>query len=88
MPAVDVSANLGLTQAAYDAAAVTPSDTLDLTTVTRWLYIGGAGNLAVVMFGTGTNLTLTGLLAGTLLPMRVSRVKATGTTATNILALW
>lgn len=72
---------------ASSAAAVTPDDSNDLTDVTRWVYVGGAGNLTVVM-NDGTTATFTGFQAGTLLPIRVSRVKATNTTATNITALW
>jgi hypothetical protein len=36
----------------------------------------------------GATTLFTGILAGTLLPVRATRVKATGTTATNIVALW
>jgi hypothetical protein len=72
---------------AGNIAAVTPSDTVDLTDVTRWVWVGGAGNL-VVITAAGQTVTITGIAAGTLLPIRVSRVKATLTTATNILALW
>ena len=68
------------------AVAVTPADGSDLTNVTRALWVGGAGNLAVVMQN-GDAVTITGVQAGTLLPFRVSRVKSTGTTATSILAL-
>lgn len=70
-----------------NAAAVTPSDSADLTYVTRELFVGGAGNVAVIMAG-GQTVTLTGVLAGSVLPIRVSRVKNTGTTAANITALW
>lgn len=73
---------------AWTAAAVTPSDSVDLTrTATRALYIGGAGNVVVVMSGGGT-VTFTGVLAGTILPIRVDRVNATSTTATNIVAMY
>jgi hypothetical protein len=51
------------------------------------LLVGGAGNVAVVTEG-GETLTLTGLLAGTVYAVCVSRVKATGTSATSIVALW
>jgi hypothetical protein len=36
----------------------------------------------------GNSLTLTGVTAGSVLPLRVTKVKSTGTTATNIAALW
>jgi len=81
------AATAGLGSPADDGAAVTPNDGADLAFVTKGLFVGGAGNLAVTT-AQGNALTFTGLLAGTLLPIRVSRVKATGTTATNIVALF
>ena len=69
-----------------DAIAVTPSDSTDLVNVSRALWIGSAGNVSVVMLS-GATATFTGVPAGSLLPIRVSRVRATLTTAGNILAL-
>lgn len=69
-----------------NAAVVTPSDGTDLTFRTRALFVGGAGNI-VVSIG-GSNVTITGVLAGSLLPLCVDRVLSTSTTATNIVALW
>lgn len=67
--------------------AVTPSDSTDLTG-TRALFVGGAGNVAVRMVGDpAATVTLTGVVAGTILPVRVTRVMA-ATTATNITALF
>lgn len=80
-------AGVGFSSPAYHAAVVTPNDNNDLSDVTRWVFIGGAGALAVITAG-GETLTISGLTAGTLLPLRVSRIQATGTTATNIVALW
>lgn len=67
-------------------ASVTPSDSTDLTDVTRAVYVGVAGDLTVVI--NGGNLTISGVTAGSLLPIRVSRILATGTTATKITAFW
>jgi hypothetical protein len=72
---------------ADDAVAVTPSDSTDLATVTRALYVGGAGAVAVQMLG-GEEVTFAAVPAGTVLPVRVQRVMASGTTATLIIALW
>ena len=69
-----------------NAAVVTPNDSADLSFRTRALFIGGAGNI-VVSIG-GANVTITGVLAGSVLPICVDRVLATSTTATNIVALW
>lgn len=69
-------------------AAVTPHDSTNLTDgITRYLYIGGAGNLVAVRKD-GTTVTFNGVLAGTVLPIRVIRVNATSTTATNIVAIY
>lgn len=77
----------GLDSPAEHGAAVTPNDSTDLATTARALWIGGAGNVAVTTAG-GSSITLTGAAAGTIIPVRVSRVLSTGTTATAIVALW
>ena len=67
------------------AVAVTPSDATVLQT-TKAIYIGGAGNVAVTMAG-GGNVTFIAPPVGTILPIAVTKVLATGTTATSIVAL-
>lgn len=69
------------------AAAVTPSDGSDLATTARALWVGGAGNISLDTSG-GDTVTITGIKAGTLLPIRTARVRSTSTTATAIVALW
>ncbi|MEM7120553.1 MAG: hypothetical protein AAF563_04700 [Pseudomonadota bacterium] len=68
-------------------AVVTPNDSSDFAAgVTHALYVGGAGD--VVVHGTdGEPAMFVGVPAGTLLPVSVARVLATGTSATSILAL-
>jgi len=67
--------------------AVTPHDTNELTSVSRGLYVGVGGNVAVVM-ADGTPLTFVGVNAGTMLPIRVKQVKSTNTTAASIVAVY
>ena len=69
------------------AAAVTPSDTVDLTAYAKALYVGGAGNVRVLTVGAedGDVVTFANHPVGWL-PMQVRRVLATGTTATQIVA--
>lgn len=69
------------------ASVVVPSDTADLSRTTRSLYVGGAGNVTVDLRGGDQAVTFVGVPAGTFLPLRVTRVRQTGTSATNILAL-
>lgn len=78
--------NADHTKPAYGAVAVTPNDSADLSIPARALYIGGAGDIALIM-ASGDEVTFSGCLAGTILPIQVIRVKSTSTTATNILAL-
>lgn len=73
---------------ADNAVAVTPNDSTDLTYVTRAVYVGGTGNMVVTMAGGGSNVTFTGIPAGSVLPIRVSRILSTSTTATSIVALY
>lgn len=71
---------------AYGGFAITPADGADLTELTRSLYIGTPGAVSVIMHS-GAQLTFAGVTAGTVLPLRVRRVRATGTTATAIVGL-
>jgi hypothetical protein len=71
-----------------NAAVVTPSDSTDLTDTTRAIYVGGAGDVTVNMLKTGSAILFKAVPVGTVLPIRAARVKSTGTTATNLTALW
>ena len=50
------------------------------------LYVGTAGNVSVITRG-GDEVLFTAIPAGTFVPVQVTRVKATTTTASTILAL-
>lgn len=69
-----------------DAAAVTPSDSADLAQFSV-IYVGGPGNVKVTT-AQGTAVTFTGVLGGTVIPVRVRRVWSTGTTATSMTAVF
>ena len=77
----------GLESPALEAEAVTPSDSADLEFTSRSLYIGVSGDVAVHMKGKTTSVVFTAVPVG-ILPIRVDRVLATGTAATNIVTLW
>jgi hypothetical protein len=76
----------GLESPASNAVLVTPDDNADLTDASRALWIGTAGDLTVTMLG-GQTLTFPNLLGGWH-PIRVTRVHATGTAASGIVAVW
>lgn len=67
------------------AIAVAPSDTTDLAKPACGLMAGTAGDIAIVTIN-GDTVILKACAAGIPIPIGVIRVKATGTTATNITA--
>ena len=75
------------------AAAVTPSDTVNIPSISGGvndgcvLYVGIGGDLTVMTTGQDT-VTFVNIQDGTFIPFQVLRVLSTGTTALNIVALW
>jgi hypothetical protein len=78
----------GLDSPAPSAEEVTPSDSVNLDNTSRGLFVGVAGNVSVEMAETGTAIVFTGVLAGSILPIRIIRVNSTGTTATDMVSLY
>lgn len=74
------------TASARRAASVTLSDSTVIEN-TRALYIGTAGNLKVTLVE-GGDVTFVGLGSGTVLPVQAVKVWSTGSTASNVLALY
>lgn len=68
------------------ASAITPTNGADLAFRTTAIWVGGAGNLALVL-SSGDTVTFTAVPAGTLIRVRADQVPSTGTTATNLVAL-
>lgn len=69
-------------QAISKVAIKVPSDTANFA-ATRGLYIGSLGDVTVIIGG--TTVRLANLSIGVWHPISVTAIKATGTTATNIL---
>lgn len=70
---------------AVNGVEITPGNT-ELDQTTRSLYIGGEGNVCVLM-AANTVLTFASVPAGTILPIRVDKVFA-NTTATSIVGIY
>ena len=68
------------------ATTFTNSDTEYLATPSV-IYVGVAGNVKVTT-AQGDDVTFTGLLAGQVIPVQVTRVWSTGTTATSLLRIY
>lgn len=69
----------------FNAFAVTPSDTVDLAHVACAIYCGGGGDVSLITLN-GDQVTFTALVSGIFHPITASRIRATGTTATGIIA--
>lgn len=72
---------------AYGAIEITPDDGTDLSKPIRGLYIGVGGEVTLITAGSET-VRFIGLVAGTILPVRSTRVLASGTTATDLVGLY
>ena len=73
-------------QSAMGAMTIVPDDDFIFLRRVSHLYVGGTGNLKIDT-GDKNTVTLVGVIAGTLLPVVVTKVGATGTTATNLVGL-
>jgi len=71
-----------------DAVAITPSDTAEQgPPILSGVYVGGAGDVTVIT-ELGTTTTFKAVPVGQTLFCRTRLVKATGTTATNLVGLY
>lgn len=70
-----------------DAVAITPSDSTIFNPPIRGIYVGGAGNVSVVTV-LGSTVTFTAPPVGTILDIKCTQVRLTGTTATNLVGLY
>jgi hypothetical protein len=66
--------------------AVTPSDSTLLAETTRGIYVGTGGTIAALMLS-GASVSFVAVPSGATLPVRLTKIMATGTTASNIVAL-
>ncbi len=68
--------------------AIIPHDANDLPDLPKAIYVGGGGDVALMAVGDTTARVFKMAPAGSILPIRVRRVLATGTTATSLIALY
>ncbi len=76
-----------LTAPAGVCFAIAPHDIDGLSEVTRAIYVGTGGNIVVRPADSLADVTFTNAPAGTILDIRVSHVRATGTSATDLVGL-
>lgn len=73
---------------ASGSAVITPDNNADLPQVAYGIFVGVAGHVKVDMYGEGVGIVFKNVANGTFLPIQVKRVYATGTTATDMIALY
>ena len=72
---------------ARNCASVTPHNTTELANLPKALFIGGAGTVSLIAADDTVAVSFV-CPAGAILPVRAKVVRATGTTATDIVALF
>ena len=77
-----------LTAPATRALAVTPHDTNPLTDIPKAIYVGTGGDIAMRGSGGAADQIWRNVPAGALLPYRAQYIRAAGTTAADLLALY
>jgi hypothetical protein len=77
-----------LSAPARKALAVTPNDTDPLVNVPKALYVGTGGDIAMRGIDGDVDQAWKNVPSGVILPIRAQYIRATGTTATDILALY
>ena len=70
------------------AVAVAPHDVNALADIPKALFVGTGGTLVARGAGGGADATFKNIQSGSILPLRAEYVRATGTTAADILALY
>lgn len=75
------------TQPAVDGAAITTSDSANLARPCKGIYVGVTGDVKVDTLGS-SGLVFKNAVQGSVIPVQATKVYATGTTATNLIALF
>jgi hypothetical protein len=75
-----------LSDPAGSSAAISPSDSADLAQIPKAIYVGVTGDITMKLKNDSASVLFKAVPVG-VLPVRPVRIYATGTTATNIVAL-
>ena len=78
---------------AHDAVDITPDDSANIPNTTErgcCIYVGdtSGGSAIKVTMESGNDITFEGVAAGSFLPILVTKVFSTGTTASGLIALY
>lgn len=67
--------------------AIIPHNTVELQILPKAIYVGSGGSLVIRAVDSAQDVTFANVASGTILDVRVSAVRQTGTTASNIIGL-
>ncbi len=81
------SSSNSLIAPAQHAFAITPSDTQTLSGATKALFVGTGGDIALEAIGSDSEVLFRNVASGSVLPIRIRVVRATGTTASDLVGL-
>lgn len=76
-----------LTAPSRNCFSITQSDAAALPFLPKAIYVGTGGNLVVRAIDGSSDVRFTNVASGTILDIRVTSVRATGTTAANLIGL-
>lgn len=74
-------------QPARQAFAITPHDSNEVDPLPKAIYVGTGGNLVGRAVGSTTDVTFKNLSSGQILDVRLQYIRATGTTAADLVGL-
>lgn len=69
---------------AREAFAVIPKDTGELSRATKAVYVGTGGDIVLRAVGSDTDVTLRNVAGGSVIAIRLRAVRASGTTAADL----
>ncbi len=81
------SATDTVTAPAQSCFPITPEDNADLEYVTKGLYVGGGGDIVLRTKSDDVDIAFRQVPSGTILPVRAVAIRATGTSASDIVGL-
>lgn len=76
-----------LTSPAQICFEIAPDDAADVLQVTKAIYVGEGGDVRLQSVDGPSDVTFTNVPSGAVLDVRVKAVRATGTSAANIIGL-
>ena len=72
---------------ARDAFAITPDNNAGFARATRAIYVGTGGDMVARLVGAAEDVTFRNVSAGSVLAVRLTAVRASGTTAEDLVGL-